>query len=137
MDGPPDHAHISRMQRFPKPRSGAWLPVAVAAGIALLSSSLPAVAQETIEQFDKSNAEKRLYTDQQNQIRNQRLRLEQDRARDLLGCSGIGSAQAAKACAGNVEIGNRQQRYRLDNQAIQQRNEHQGILRGLGVNPVQ
>jgi ABC-type transport system involved in cytochrome bd biosynthesis fused ATPase/permease subunit len=97
----------------------------------------PAAAQETSDQFDAANAENRRYTDEQNRLNNRALELRQDRARALQGCSGIGSAAAAKACAGNVEIQDRQQRYRLDNQGQQQLNQHNGILQGIGVHPMQ
>lgn len=107
--------------------------------VALLAATaaLPAAAQETIDQFNAVNAENRRYSDERNRLNNQALELRQDRARALQGCSAIGSAAAAKACAGNVEIQNRQQLYRLDNQGRQQRDQHNGILQGIGVHPLQ
>jgi hypothetical protein len=98
--------------------------------------AVPALAQETPDQFDAANAEARRHSEQQNQLRNQAHDLRQDRTNALLSCQGAGSAAAQGACNSNVGIGLRQRGLRLDNQFIQERNTHNQILQGLGVHRV-
>ncbi len=112
---------------------GPW-PAAVAA-LALLCA-LPAVAQETPAQFDAANAEARRYSEVQNQLRNQAQELRNERARGLLQCQGAGTTAARNACAGNLDLNLRRRGLDLNNQAIQQRNSHNLILKGTGVHRV-
>ncbi len=102
-----------------------------------LLHAVPALAQETPDQFNAANAENRRHTESQNQLRNQAHDLRTDRGRSLLGCQGTGSAAAQSACNGNVDINMRQRGLDLHNQTIQERNTHNQILQGLGVHRAQ
>ena len=101
-----------------------------------LLHGVPALAQETPEQFDSANAENRRYSEAQSQRRNQAHDLRTDRDRALLGCQGAGSAAAQSACSSNVEIDLRQRGLGLHNQVIQEHNNHNQILKGIGVHRV-
>jgi len=101
-----------------------------------LLHAVPALAQETPDQFDAANAENRRHNEAQNQLRNQAHDLRNDQAKALLQCQGTGSAAAQKACAGNVGINLRQRGLDLNNQSIQERNNHNLILKGIGVHRV-
>ena len=103
--------------------------------LALLQAA-PVSAQETPGQFDAANAEARRFSEAQNQLRNQAHNLRNDRAKALLQCQGAGSAAARNACTGNVDINTRQRGLSLGNQAIQERNNHNLILKGIGVRRV-
>jgi hypothetical protein len=96
----------------------------------------PVAAQETPDQFDAANAENRRFTEAQNQLRNQAHDLRNDNANALLQCQGAGSAAAQNACESNVGIDMRQRRLNLGNQIIQERNNHDLILKGIGVHRV-
>ena len=98
--------------------------------------AMPDLAQETPSQFDAANAESRRHSEAQNQLRNQALDLRTDRANKLLTCQGAGSAMARTACANNVEIDLRRRGLGLDNQVIRERNNHNRILKGIGVHRV-
>jgi hypothetical protein len=100
--------------------------------LALLHAT-PVTAQETPDQFDAANAENRRYSEAQNQLRNQAHEIRNDRAKGLLHCQGAGSAAAQNACASNVGIDIRQRGLGLNNQIIQERNNHNLILKGIGV----
>lgn len=113
--------------------------VCVGSGLAallLLLAALPALAQETPDQFDAANAEARRHSEAQNELRNDAHTLRTDQGKALLTCQGAGSAAAQKACANNVGIDTRQRRYQLDNQVIQERDNHIQILKGIGVHRV-
>jgi hypothetical protein len=101
------------------------------------SQQTPSFGQETLDQFNAANAENRRYSEVQNQLRNQALRLQQERDNAVVGCQGIGSAGGQSACRNNVQIQIQQRNLMLDNRALQQRNTHQTILNGIGVNPQQ
>jgi hypothetical protein len=101
-----------------------------------LLHAIPAIAQETPDQFDAANAENRRHSEAQNQLRNQAHDLRKQRADALLGCQGAGSAGAKSACESNVEINTRQHDLNLNNQSIQERNSHNQILKGIGVHSV-
>jgi hypothetical protein len=108
-------------------------------GFAVLLLLLPvaaASAQETPDQFNAANAEKRRYNEAQNQLRNQAHDLRNDQAKGLLQCQGAGSGAAQNACANNLDIQLRQRGLDLNNQAIQERNNHNLILKGIGVHRV-
>lgn len=98
--------------------------------------ALPALAQETHEQFNAANAETRRHSEAENRLRNQALDLRIDRAKALLQCQGAGSAAARHACAGNVGINLRPRGLDLNNQAIREQNNHNLILKGIGVRRV-
>jgi len=106
------------------------------AGLLLALPWVPALAQETPELFDAANAENRRHSEAENQLRNQAHDLRTDRTKALLGCQGTGSAAAQKACTNNVDIDTRQNKLDLDNQVIQERNNHTLILKGIGVHRV-
>ena len=101
-----------------------------------LLHAVPALAQETPDQFNAANAESRRHSEAQNQLRNQAHDLRNDQAKALLQCQGAGSAAAQKACAGNADVNLRQRGLDLNNQAIQERNSHNLILKGIGVHRV-
>jgi hypothetical protein len=103
--------------------------------LALLDAG-PVTAQETPNQFDAANAENRRHSEAQNQLRNQAHDLRNDRAKALLHCQGAGSAAAQNACQNNVGIDVRQRGLNLNNQSIQERNNHNLILKGIGVRRV-
>lgn len=98
-----------------------------------LSLSAPAWAQETPDQFNAANAENRRHNEAQNQLRNQAHDLRNDRAKGLLQCQGVGSAAAQKACSNNLDLNLRQRGLDLNNRAIQEQNNHNLILKGIGV----
>ena len=98
--------------------------------------AFPAEAQETPDQFNAANAENRRHNEAQNQLRNQAHDLRNDRAKGLLQCQGAGSAAAQKACAGNLDLNLRQRGLDLNNRAIQEKNNHNLILKGIGVHRV-
>ena len=112
-----------------------WLG-GVGAGLLLALPLAPALAQETPNQFDDANAENRRHSEAESQQRNQAHDLRDNRTKSLLGCQGTGSAAAQKACTNNVDIDTRQHTLDLDNQAIQERNNHNLILKGIGVHRV-
>jgi hypothetical protein len=95
-----------------------------------------ALAQETPDQFNAANAENRRYNEIQNQLRNSAHDLRNDRATGLLQCQGAGSAAAQNACANNLDTTLRRRGLDLDNRQIQQRNDHNLILKGIGVHRV-
>jgi hypothetical protein len=101
--------------------------------VSLTLHAVPALAQETPDQFNAANAENRRHTETQNQLRNQAHDLRNDQDRAVLGCQGTGSAAAQGACNSNVGIDMRQRGLDLHNQIIQERNSHNQILQGLGV----
>jgi hypothetical protein len=101
-----------------------------------LLHAIPALAQETPDQFNAANAESRRYSETQNQLRNQAHDLRNDQTKALLQCQGAGSAAAQKACAGNANVNLRQRGLDLNNQSIQERNNHNLILKGIGVHRV-
>ena len=101
-----------------------------------LLHAVPVLAQETPDQFDAANAENRRHSETQNQLRNQAHDLRNDQAKALLQCQGAGSAAAQKACAGNADINLRQRGLNLNNQIIQEHNNHNLILKGIGVHRV-
>lgn len=103
--------------------------------LALLQAE-PVTAQETPDQFDAANAENRRHSEAQNQLRNQAHDLRNDRAKALLHCQGAGSTSARNACQSNVGIDVRQRDLNLNNQVIQERNDHNLILKGIGVRRV-
>jgi hypothetical protein len=103
--------------------------------LALLQAA-PVAAQETPDQFDAANAENRRFSEAQNQLRNQAHDLRDDREKALLQCQGAGSAAAQNACQSNVGIDMRQRGLGLSNQIIQERNNHDLILKGIGVRRV-
>jgi flavoprotein len=107
----------------------------VLVALALLSP-LAASAQETPDQFNAANAESRRYNEVQNQLRNQAHDLRNDRANGLLQCQGTGSAAAQNACANNLDTNLRRRGLDLNNQRIQQQNDHSLILKGIGVHRV-
>jgi hypothetical protein len=120
-----------------KPGGRVWISGLAAFCVSLaVLQAVPALAQETPGQFDAANAEARRHSEQQNQLRNQAHDLRQDRANALLSCQGAGSAAAQGACNNNAGIGLRQRGLSLDNQVIQERNNHNQILQGLGVHRV-
>ena len=102
----------------------------------LLLHAVPALAQETPNQFNAANAENRRYNEVQNRLRNQAHDLRNDRANGLLQCQAAGSAAAQNACANNLDIKLRQRGLDLSNQRIQQQNDHNLILKGTGVHRV-
>jgi hypothetical protein len=102
----------------------------------VLFTAVPALAQETPDQFNAANAEQRRHTEAQQQIRNQAHDLRVDQGRALLGCQGAGSAAAQSACSNNVGINMNQRNLDLRNQIIQEHNSHNQILQGLGVHRV-
>jgi len=114
----------------------------VLAGLLMLSVVLPvafsrlASAQETPDQFNAANAENQRFTEAQNKLRNQAHDLRNNRARGLLQCQGAGSAAAQNACASNLDIDLRQRGLDLSNQRIQEQNNHNLILKGIGVHRV-
>ena len=101
-----------------------------------LLQAIPALAQETPDQFNAANAESRRHSEAQNQLRNQAHDLRNDQEKALLQCQGAGSAAAQNACAGNAAINLRQRGLDLNNQSIQERNNHNLILKGIGVHRV-
>jgi len=109
----------------------AWIGGVLGAMIAL-----PAVAQETPDQFNDANMENRRHSVAENELRNREHDLRTDRTKALLHCQGAGSAAAQKACTSNVEIDTRQRNLNLDNQRIQEDNTHNQILKGIGVHRV-
>jgi hypothetical protein len=117
-----------------KARNGgiAWGLAVLLTSIALLHA-VPALAQETPDQFNAANAESRRHSDAQNQLRNQEHDLRIDQGRALLNCQGAGSAAAQGACNSNVGIETRQRGLNLNNQFIQEHNAHNQILNGIGV----
>jgi flavoprotein len=98
--------------------------------------SLSASAQETPDQFNAANAENQRFYEAQNKLRNQAHDLRNDRARGLLQCQGAGSGAAQNACANNLDIDLRQRGLDLNNQRIQEQNNHSLILKGIGVHRV-
>jgi hypothetical protein len=104
---------------------------------AFMSLASLAEAQETIDQFNASNAENRRHSAAQSQLRNDALRLRQDQARGLLSCQGAGSSAAIGACQGNVQIQTGQRGLMLDNRIQQERDAHRRNLQGIGVAPLQ
>jgi hypothetical protein len=102
----------------------------------VLLTAIPALAQETPDQFNAANAEQRRHSEAQNQLRNQAHDLRNDQDRALLGCQGAGSAAAQSACSNNVGINMNQRNLDLRNQIIQEHNSHNQILQGLGVHRV-
>jgi hypothetical protein len=102
----------------------------------LLLGAATAPAQETPDQFNAVNTETRRYNEVQNKLRNQAHDLRTDQAKGLLQCRGAGSAAAQQACAGNLDLTLRRRGLELDNQRIQQRDNHNLILKGIGVNRV-
>jgi len=98
--------------------------------------SLSASAQETPDQFNAANAENQRFYEAQNKLRNQQHDLRNDRAKGLLQCQGAGSAAAQSACTSNLDIDLRQRGLDLNNQRIQERNNHSLILKGIGVHRV-
>jgi hypothetical protein len=103
----------------------------------MMALAIPAaLAQETPDQFNAANAETRRYNEIQNQLRNQAHDLRNDQARGVLQCQGAGSAAAQGACANNLDINLRQRGLNLNNQVIQQRDNHNLILKGTGVHRV-
>ena len=101
-----------------------------------LLQAVPALAQETPDQFNAANAETRRYQEIRNQFRNQAHDLRKDRDTGLLQCQGAGSAAAESACANNLDINLRQRGLNLNNQVIQERDNHNLILKGIGVHRV-
>jgi hypothetical protein len=97
---------------------------------------LAASAQETPDQFNAANAENQRFYEAQNKLRNQAHDLRNDRARGLLQCQGAGSGAAQNACANNLDIDLRQRGLDLNNQRIQEQNNHSLILKGIGVHRV-
>jgi hypothetical protein len=115
--------------------SGGWIGRALAAllTLPLLLLAAPASAQETPDQFNAANAENRRHNEAQNQLRNQAHDLRNDRAKGLLQCQGAGSAAAQRACTNNLDLNLRQRGLDLNNRAIQEQNNHNLILKGIGV----
>jgi hypothetical protein len=101
-----------------------------------LLQAVPALAQETPDQFNAANAETRRYQNIQNQLRNQAHDLRDDRTKGLLQCQGAGSGAAQSACSNNLDIKLRQRGLNLNNQIIQERDNHNLILKGTGVHRV-
>jgi len=101
----------------------------------ILLSPLPALAQETIDQFNAANAENRRHSAAENQLRNDAQQLRKDETQGLVGCQGAGSSAAVNACGNNVELGIQRRSIMLNNQALQEQNAHANTLRGIGVNP--
>jgi len=101
-----------------------------------LLEAVPALAQETPDQFNAANAETRRYQEVQNQLRNQAHDLREDRDRGLLQCQGAGPAAAQSACMNNLDTGLRQRGLDFSNQIIQERDNHNLILKGTGVHRV-
>jgi hypothetical protein len=99
-------------------------------------AAIPALAQETPNQFNAANAENRRHTESQSQLRNEAHDLRNDQERALLSCQGAGSAAAQSACNSNVGIDTRQRDLNLHNQILQERNTHNQILQGIGVHRV-
>ena len=108
----------------------------VALLLPLLLQAAPAWAQETPDQFNAANAENRRHNEVQNQLRNRAHDLRNDRANGLLQCQGAGSAAAQNACTNNLDIDLRNRGLDLNYQAIQERNNHNLILKGIGVHRV-
>ncbi len=117
-----------------KARNGGLTAALLLALTALTAGA--ALAQETPSQFDKANAEARRHTEAQQQLRNRahQNRLDENNAR--VTCQGAGSAAAQGACNSNVDIGMRNRGLDLHNDAIDERNNHNQILQGLGVHRV-
>jgi hypothetical protein len=116
--------------------SKVWIGAGLAGLILALAHAVPALAQETPDQFDAANAENRRHSAVENQLRGQAHDLRTDRMRALQTCAGAGSPAAQKACTSNVEIDQRQRGLMLDNKAIEERNTHDLILKGIGVHRV-
>jgi hypothetical protein len=116
-------------------RWGSRVLSAALTGLPLLLAA-PASGQETPGQFNAANAENRRHTEAENRLRNEALELRQDRAKALLQCQGAGSVVARNACAGHVDIDTRQRGLDLNNQAIREQNNHNLILKGIGVRRV-
>lgn len=95
-----------------------------------------ALAQETPDQFDKANAEARRHTEAQQQMRNQAHQNRVDESNARIGCQGTGSGAAQGACNSNVDINMRQRGLDLHNQIIDEHNNHNQILQGIGVHRV-
>ena len=111
-----------------------------AAGLALalaVFQAIPALAQETPQQFDAVNVENRRHTAAQSDLRNQAHDLRTDQQKALLGCQGAGSAGATAACTNNANITLQQRSLDLRNQTLQERNTHNQIIQGLGVHRAQ
>ena len=117
-------------------RGGVGRGLAALLLLPLLLQAAPVWAQETPDQFNAANAENRRHNEAQNQLRNQAHDLRNDRANGLLQCQGAGSAAAQNACANNLDIDLRNRGLDLNNQAIQERNNHNLILKGIGVHRV-
>jgi hypothetical protein len=118
-------------------RNGCGIAGLAALLIALpLLQVIPASAQETPDQFNAANAETRRHQEVQNQLRNQAHDLRNDRANGLLQCQGAGSAAAQSACANNLDLQLRRRGLDLNNQIIQERDNHNLILKGTGVHRV-
>jgi methylthioribose-1-phosphate isomerase len=107
-----------------------------AALVLACSCAMPVAAQETPDQYNKANAESRRHSEAQQQLRNQAHDLRKSEGTALQTCQGAGSSAAQSACENQVGIQTQQQRYRLDNQAIGERNNHTRILKGIGVHRV-
>jgi hypothetical protein len=112
--------------RMPRVFTGLALAVGVLHG-------WPAVAQETPDQFDAANAENRRHSEAENALRGQAHDLRNDQTQGALHCQGAGSASAQQACQNNLGIEMRQRGLDLSNQSIQERNNHNLILKGIGV----
>jgi hypothetical protein len=97
---------------------------------------LPTLAQETPDQFDAANAESRRHSEAENQLRGQAHDLRIDGMQGQLHCQGAGSPSAQQACQNNLNIQMRQRGLDLNNQGIQEHNNHSQILKGIGVHRV-
>lgn len=109
------------------------------AGLLLVLTALyagAALAQETPSQFDKANAEARRHMQVQQDLRNRAHQNRLDESNARLSCQGTGSAGAMGACNSNVDINTRQRGLDLGNQIIDERNNHNQILQGIGVHRV-
>jgi len=114
---------------------GKLFGLALLTAVALLQA-VPVQAQETHDQYNAANAENRRHSETLNQYRIQQHNLRQDQENAMLQCQGAGSASAASACANNVGIGMQQRQLNLDNQFLQEHDNHNMILKGLGVHRV-
>jgi hypothetical protein len=113
------------------------LILAALSAVVLVAGALPAAAQETVGQFNATNAENRRHSAAQDQLSNDAQQLQRDESRGLIGCQGAGSSAAANACGNTVELGIQRRGIMLNNQALQEQNAHANALRTIGVNPLQ
>jgi hypothetical protein len=95
----------------------------------VLSAAGPAFAQQTMQQFNDTNAENRRYTDMQNQLRGDLHQQRMDQRNGAIACQSMGAGQGA--CQNQLNFNNQQQGLALHGQRLQQRQTHMGVLRGI------